>query len=141
MWGQGRGDLAVCSEVCWFICGQLVVVLAGYRSVVFVLANMAGWVRQCGGCGSVVGGMTFSHWVLVVCCILGCAAGLLCVWLFFAVWPGIDGSGLSNFVFLLCTYSGDEIKLNLNLNLHILGLHISGALSVTKIGSFEYHFK
>ena len=41
--------LGVCFEVCWFIYGQLRVVLADHHSVVFVLANKAGQVRQCGG--------------------------------------------------------------------------------------------
>ena len=36
----------VCSEVCWFICGQLGVALADHFSVVFVLANMARQVQQ-----------------------------------------------------------------------------------------------
>ena len=51
-------------------------VLAGCRSVVFVLANMAGWMRQSGEWPDLplaAGGLLY----------LGVnAAGLLCVWLF-----------------------------------------------------------
>ena len=35
----GHGDRLVCSEVYWFICGQLGVFLADHHSVVFVFAN------------------------------------------------------------------------------------------------------
>ena len=42
------GGLAVYPGVCWFICGQLEMVLAGCRSVVFVLANMPGQMQQSG---------------------------------------------------------------------------------------------
>ena len=50
-----------CSEVCWFICGQLGVVLVDHHSV--VLATMTGQVRQCGGCHDLlplaVGGLLY----------------------------------------------------------------------------------
>ena len=88
-----HGDLAVCSGVCWFICGQLGVALAGCCSVVFVLANMVEQMRRNGGWCDLplaTGGLS---------CTLGYAASLLCVWLFFAVWPGVGDSGLS----LKCT--------------------------------------
>ena len=58
----------VCSEVCWFICGQLGVILAGRHSLVLVLADMAGQVRRRGGWRDLplaTGGLLY----------LGCAAG------------------------------------------------------------------
>ena len=112
--GLGMVTRLVCSEVCWFICGQLGV-LADNHSVLFVLANrelkQQDAVKRRGGqairirfypsenlcvgrrvsltassclrsliwlgrCGSVVGGMIFCHWLRVVCCTLGYAAGL-----------------------------------------------------------------
>ena len=58
-----------------------------------------GWSPFCGVCArstiwlggrdSVVGGMTFFHWLWVVCVPWGVQLG--CVWLFFAVWPGVGG--------------------------------------------------
>ena len=64
-------------------------VLADHHSVVFVLANMAGQVWQCGGWHDLLslaaGGLLY----LEVC------SWVVCVWLFFAIWPGLGDSRLS----------------------------------------------
>ena len=84
----------VCFEVCccFFFCGQLGVILADHRSVIFALANIAEQVLQCGGRHDLI---PLTAGGLLVCCTFGCVGGLIVPGCFFAILHGVDGSRLS----------------------------------------------